>query len=68
MEQAAYRAEAAAVDQMIFVANSLPTDTGKQTDDCLAMRRRSPSRGAIQMTVTVSVQFTCAQKVDVSQF
>ena len=38
MEQAAYRAEAAAVDQMIFVANSLPTDTGKQTDDCLAMR------------------------------
>jgi len=67
MEQAAYRAEAAAVDQMIFVANSLPTDTGKQTDDCLAMRRRS-LRGAIQMTVTVSVQFTCAQKVDVSQF
>ena len=28
---------------------SLPTDTGKQTDDCSVMRRRSPSRGAVQI-------------------
>jgi len=55
MEHAADTAEAAVVDhyfssstENIFVPVYLP-DTGKQTDDCFVMRRRSPSRGAVQI-------------------
>jgi len=48
---------------LLFVANkthfcsSLPTDTGKQTDSSV-IRPRSPSRGAMQMTVTVTGTIT----------
>jgi len=40
-------------------------DTGKQTDACLTMRRRSPNRGAIQMTLLqlqLQLQLQCTDR------
>ena len=74
MEQAADRAEAAAIEHQFSsstkqLCSSQPADTGIHTDDCFVMRQLGlPVAAAIQIGLTQLQTYSCSYKRSVTLF